>query len=117
MAVGDQDRGGSARPRAGLVERPDEDVELAAARERWLLDDFGDWLLSRSRATRRAYLGDMAGFCEWAGRAGCAAPADADRVLLRRYLAYLSTRGYARASVARKAAALRAYFDWCRRRG
>jgi site-specific recombinase XerD len=40
-----------------------------------------------------------------------------DRILLRRYLAFLATRRYARASVARKAAALRAYFQWCRRRG
>ena len=35
-------------------------------------------------------------------------PAQVDRVLLRRYLAYLTTRRYARATVARKAAALRA---------
>jgi site-specific recombinase XerD len=40
-----------------------------------------------------------------------------DRILLRRYLAFLATRRYARASVARKAAALRSYFQWCRRRG
>ena len=38
-------------------------------------------------------------------------------MLLRRYLAYLTTRRYARSSVARKAASLRAYFGWCRRRG
>ncbi len=44
-------------------------------------------------------------------------PADVDRLMLRRYLAYLATRRYARASIARKAAALRAYFGWCRRRG
>jgi site-specific recombinase XerD len=40
-----------------------------------------------------------------------------DRLLLRRYLAFLSTRRYARTSVARKAAALRAYFAWLHRRG
>ena len=38
-------------------------------------------------------------------------------MLLRRYLAYLATRRYARATIARKAAALRSYFAWCRRRG
>jgi site-specific recombinase XerD len=38
-------------------------------------------------------------------------------MLLRRYLAFLATRRYARASVARKAAALRSYLQWCRRRG
>jgi len=40
-----------------------------------------------------------------------------DRILLRRYLAFLTTRRYARATVARKAAALRCYFAWQRRRG
>ena len=83
----------------------------------WCLADYGSRLLGRSEATRRAYLGDVEAFCEWAARAGRSGPEGVDRVLLRRYLAYLSTRGYARASVARKAAALRAYFGWCRRRG
>jgi integrase/recombinase XerC len=59
----------------------------------------------------------LAAFIEWAARGGTAAPAAVDRMLLRRYLAFLATRRYARASVARKAAALRAYFSWCRRRG
>ena len=40
-----------------------------------------------------------------------------DRVLLRRYLAHLTTRRYAPRSVARKAAALRRYFGWLRRVG
>lgn len=88
-----------------------------AGRAAWQLAAYGDALLGRSAATRRAYLGDVEAFCEWAGRAGCEGPDGVDRVLLRRYLAYLSTRRYARASVARKAAALRAYFAWCRRRG
>jgi integrase/recombinase XerC len=83
----------------------------------WRLGEFGVWLHARSEATRRAYLGDVAAFCEWAGRGGCTGPEEVERVQLRRYLAYLSTRGYARASIARKAAALRAYFGWCRRRG
>ena len=47
----------------------------------------------------------------------CAGPAGVERLLLRRYLAYLGTRRYARSSVARKAAALRAYFRWCRQTG
>lgn len=83
----------------------------------WRLDEFERWLGSRAPATRRAYLGDVSAFAEWAARGGCTEPAAADRLLLRRHLAYLSTRGYSRASVARKAAALRAYFRWCRRRG
>ena len=36
--------------------------------------------------------------------------------MLRRYLAYLSTRGFARRSIARKAASLRRYFAYAQRR-
>lgn len=86
-------------------------------RSSWQLEEFDRWLHARSPATRRAYCSDMEAFAGWAARSGCTSPASVTRVLLRRYLAYLSTRGYARASVARKAAALRAYFGWCRRRG
>jgi site-specific recombinase XerD len=53
----------------------------------------------------------------WVERSGVRTPAAVDRVTLRRYLAFLTTRRYARASVARKAAALRCYFAWQRRRG
>jgi integrase/recombinase XerC len=111
VEAGGQGAEGSAPACAGGRER------VAGVAGSWQLGEFGGWLLSRSDATRRAYLGDLDAFCEWAGRTGCAGPADVDRVLLRRYLAFLSTRGYARASVARKAAALRAYFGWSRRRG
>lgn len=43
------------------------------------------------------------------------APADVERVMLRRYLAYLSTRGFARRSIARKAASIRRYFAYAQR--
>ena len=39
------------------------------------------------------------------------------RPILRRYVAYLTTRQYARRSIARKAAALRRYFEWLVRAG
>jgi len=83
----------------------------------WELEAFGRALGGRSAATQRAYRSDLAAFAGWAWRGGVAAPAGVDRMLLRRYLAFLATRRYARASVARKAAALRSYFQWCRRRG
>jgi integrase/recombinase XerC len=91
----------------------EEDTRLTAGPD-WQLAEYASALLGRSAATRRAYLCDVGAFCGWAARAGCESPRAVDRLLLRRYLAYLSTRGYARASVARKAAALRAYFTWCR---
>ncbi len=84
---------------------------------RWELVAYARWLEGRSRATGAAYLGDVAAFATWASRAGCRQPAAVTRVQLRRYLAYLTTRRYARATVARKAAAMRSYFAWCRRRG
>jgi integrase/recombinase XerC len=83
----------------------------------WRAEAFGRWLTARSSATVRAYRSDVAAFTDWAGRAGRAGPADVDRLFLRRYLAYLGTRRYARSTVARKAAALRAYFRWCRDTG
>lgn len=83
----------------------------------WAVEGFGRSLRGRSPETSRAYVGDVEAFAGWAARGGAAGPADVDRVRLRRYLAYLATRRYARATVARKAAALRTYFQWCRRQG
>jgi site-specific recombinase XerD len=83
----------------------------------WEVEAFDRWLPGRSPETTRAYRSDVAAFARWAERGGTGGPGDVDRVLLRRYLAYLSTRHYARATVARKAAALRSYFLWCRRQG
>ena len=91
--------------------------EASELEARWDLDAFERSLGGRSPATRRAYRGDVAAFASWAARAAVAGPEGVERLLLRRYLAFLSTRRYARASVARKAAAVRAYFLWCRRRG
>jgi integrase/recombinase XerC len=83
----------------------------------WDIEAFSRSLAGQSPATRRAYRGDLEAFVAWAGRASMERPTDVDRMLLRRYLAFLTTRRYARASVARKAAALRCYFAWQRRRG
>jgi integrase/recombinase XerC len=90
---------------------------VAMMSDDWAADGFARWLEARSAATAKAYRSDLAAFVEWAGRGGARGPADVDRLLLRRYLAYLGTRQFARATIARKAAALRAYFAWCRRRG
>jgi site-specific recombinase XerD len=83
----------------------------------WDLAGFEAWLSGRAAATRRAYVGDVAAFVEWAGRGGADEPAAVDRLHLRRYLASLGTRRLARATVARKAAALRCYFTWLVRTG
>jgi integrase/recombinase XerC len=78
----------------------------------WCLDEFGRSLTAASDATVTAYTSDLTGFAEWADRAGHEGPATIDRVVLRRYIAYLTTRRYAKRSIARKAASLRRYFGW-----
>jgi site-specific recombinase XerD len=79
------------------------------------LEDFVRSLASDASATRRAYRGDVEAFVTWAGRAGISDPGEVDRLMLRRYLAYLATRRYSRRTIARKAAAVRRYFAWLRR--
>jgi integrase/recombinase XerC len=63
--------------------------------------------------TVAAYRGDLDAFAEWAGRSS--APPSlgrVDRKLLRRYLAFLSSRRYARRTVARKMSAIRSLLAW-----
>lgn len=67
--------------------------------------------------TRTAYAADVRQFVAWAERGACAGPAQLDHRVMRRYLAYLDTRDFARSSIARKAAALRAFARWLRRHG
>ncbi len=83
----------------------------------WELAAFHRSLGGLSPATVRAYASDLDAFTSWAERGGAHGPADVDRIVLRRYLAYLATRRYAKATIARKAAAVRTYFSWCHRRG
>ena len=83
----------------------------------WELDGFVRSLTSAAPATLAAYRADVAEFAAWAERAGIAGPEGVERLTLRRYLAYLTTRRYARRTIARKAASLRRYFGWLRRTG
>lgn len=83
----------------------------------WDLEGFATSLSGVSPATVRAYLSDLCAFTTWAERASIDGPAGVDRLLLRRYLAYLTTRGYERRSIARKAASIRRYFAYAYRRG
>jgi integrase/recombinase XerC len=81
------------------------------------VEDFTRSLVGAAPNTVSAYRNDVDQFVAWAERAGIASPDGVRPLTLRRYLAYLSTRRFARRSVARKAAALRRYFDFLRRRG
>jgi site-specific recombinase XerD len=88
----------------------------AVSGEPWSLDGYVSSLAGASEHTRDAYAHDAAAFVEWCRR-GDLQPGDLDRRVLRRYLAYLDTRGFARSSIARKAAAMRSYLRYLRRRG
>jgi len=83
----------------------------------WDLSAFAQSLYGRAAATRRAYIGDVTQFQVWCAAHGVSSPAAVDRQVLRRFLAWLAAGGYARASMARKAAALRCYFGWMAQRG
>ncbi len=80
--------------------------------------------LDRARHHRRlsahtvaAYRGDLAQFLAFCDRSGVASLAEIDRRHVRRFLAHLDTRRYARRSIARKASAVRAFFADATRRG
>ena len=83
----------------------------------WDVEGFVASLTGSSPHTRKAYESDLRQFVAWAERGGASGPETVDHLTLRRYLAYLTTRGMARPTIARKAAALRAFFGWLRRRG
>ncbi len=83
----------------------------------WQVDDFERSLTDVAASTIVAYRRDVDAFVTWAARAQLEQPRQVTRLLLRRYLAFLATRRYARRTVARKVAALRRYFDWLRRQG
>jgi site-specific recombinase XerD len=83
----------------------------------WDLPGFASWLGGRSPATRKAYVSDVGAFAAWTARGGVDGPSGVDRMHLRRYLASLGTRRLARATIARKAAALRCYFAWSLQQG
>jgi len=83
----------------------------------WRLDEFERSLTSVASATLGAYRRAVTAFVVWCERAGLTEPDQVTRVHLRRYLAYLTTRRYARRSIARAASSLRRYFAWLRRTG
>jgi site-specific recombinase XerD len=81
----------------------------------WQVDRFVASLTASSANTVAAYRRDVEGFVRWAETEGVASPAEVDRLLVRRYLAMLTTQRAARRTMARKASALRRYFAWLRR--
>jgi len=83
----------------------------------WRVESFGASLTSLSEHSVTAYCTDVRGFADWVSRSGVAGPESVKRMVIRRYLAYLTTREFARRSIARKTASLRRYFRWLVRTG
>ena len=66
----------------------------------------------RSRRTRSAPTPPTCACSPSGWRSGITSPDGVARTLVRRYVAYLSAREFARRSIARKAASIRRYFEW-----
>ena len=80
----------------------------------WAIDEVEGYL-GRLRSQRRlsshtlaAYRRDLAQFFSFCHRAGVGSIDEVDRLQVRRYLAFLDTRGYARSSIVRRNAAAKA---------
>jgi len=83
---------------------------------RWARPDLYEYLArlrdqrGLSDNTIAAYRRDLTQFFDYANRAGLTAPAQVERRTARRYLAFLDTLGYSRATVSRKASSVRAFY-------
>lgn len=82
----------------------------------WRLDEFCG-AVALAPSTLAVYRRDLVDLAAWSAGRGLAEPASLSRRDLRRYLAALSERGLAAATVARKVAAARRYFAWALRCG
>ena len=70
-----------------------------------------------SAHTLRGYRADLDQFAKWAERGRIETLASVDHKTLRRYLAYLGQRNYARRSIARKMSAIRSLLRWAVQQG
>ncbi len=78
----------------------------------WYVDDYRIALERYSPATASAYVKDVDRFAGWCERLSLHGPGMVDRILVRRYLAYLGTRGYMPSSMSRKLSSLKNYYSW-----
>src|SRR5688572_4397435 len=65
-----------------------------------------------SSHTLRAYEADLEAFAEWCERQHISSLSDLDRTKLRRFVAGLADRRYARRTIARKTSAVRSLLRW-----
>ena len=83
----------------------------------WYVEEFRLSLADLADSTVVAYVHDVEELIRWTEPLGLAGPEAIDRLRLRRHLAFMATTGRSRRTIARRAAALRRYFGWLRRRG
>lgn len=97
----------------------DEDVVLSEAMARALGDYERHLAAERNLSVHsvRAYVGDVAGMLEHARRLGIDEPAGVDLRTLRSWLALQQSTGRSRATVARRASAVRVFTAWLARTG
>lgn len=82
-----------------------------------LVESFVASLHGVSESTAAVYRRDVAAFTDWATTRGLGSLAEADRRLVRSYIAELDRNAYARSTIARKMSALRRFFAWARING
>ncbi len=89
----------------------------------WATQPVGDFLIRQgsqrnlSVHSLAAYRRDLSQFLAFCDRAGVGSVSEVDRKLVRRFVAYLDTLGYARRSISRKTSAVRVFFADQARRG
>ena len=83
----------------------------------WRSDDYERALGSLAETTRVAYRRDLDQFVDWVQRSRVTDPDEVTPLLVRRYLAFLTTKGAAKRTIARRASSLRRYFAWALRQG
>jgi site-specific recombinase XerD len=97
------------------MDGPIHTEELPPVDAHWCVDGFVASLTRCAPNTVAAYRRDLVGFVTWAHGVSIDDPAGVDRIVLRRYVASLTTHDYAKRSVARKVSSLRRYFAYLRR--
>lgn len=111
------DRSGNPSSEEGVA--PEEQALLPEAMAR-VLGEYERHLVNErnlSQHSVRAYLGDVAGMLEHARRLGMVSVEEVDLRTLRSWLAQLQSRGKSRATVARRASAVRVFTTWLARTG
>ncbi len=97
-------------------EDPASFVDLSYLQD-WRIAEFAQSCTALAPRSVEAYLSDIRLFAEWCARGKMTKPADVTRSAVRRYVANLTTRRFARRSIARKVASLRRYCRWATRVG